>query len=248
MHSYNNYFSKVSNCSHPHACIIYDDLAAYRKIASRYIFEGLNTNEKCIMAVDNYQKRMVETDFANGNVDFHASIKSEKLTIVNARSSYSGKGGFDPDRTVKLWQEESKKAIKDGYDALRVLGEATFSIGGPELAEKLIYYENIMNKVLFPDFPFKSLCAYEKNAYRPEIIKAAISAHPILFHNTDLFLENIHYVPPEIHFKGNGTRDEIDLWLANVRHNNENLIALRESENKFRSMFAKSPFELSVFG
>ncbi|WP_022669070.1 PAS domain S-box protein [Desulfospira joergensenii] len=241
MYHFDNSFSKISNCSHPHACIIYDNLDAYRQIASRYILEGLNANEKCIMAIDKYNERMIEADFADTEVDFPACIENGKLTIINVQESYSGNGGFDPDETIKIWQKEATKAVNEGYDALRVVGEATFSINGPELAEKLIYYENIINEILFPNFPFKSLCVYDKNLYNPEVIRTAISAHPILFYNDDLYLENIHYVPPEIHFKGNGIRDEIDIWLANVKRNNENLIALHESVKNFRSMFEKAP-------
>ncbi len=222
--------------SHPHACIIYDDLAAYRRVVSGYIREGLSANEKCIMAVDQYTRKMIETDFADMAQDFQSAIESKRLTLIDVQNSYSGKEGFDPDRTIKIWQEASARSVDEGYDALRVVGEATFCLGEPEQVEKLIYYENIINEILFPDFPFKSLCAYNKGLYSPEVIRAAISAHPILFYNDDLFCENIHYVPPQIHFNGNRTRDEADIWLANVKRNNENLIELRNSEQRYREI------------
>ena len=230
MVSFDTIFPKVGGSSHPHACIIFDDLSCYRKVASKFILEGLSNNEKCIMAIDSYEQSMIAEDFSDAGVNINDYMGKGKLTILDVKKHYSGNGGFNPDQTIKIWQDLSKKATDEGYDALRVVGEATFSIGGPELADKLIYYENIMNEVLFPNYPFKSLCVYDKNLYQPEVIKAAICAHPILFYNDELYLENIHYVPPEIHFKSGNAQDEIDIWLENVKHNNDNLSSLRESE------------------
>ena len=63
----------------------------------------------------------------------------------------------------------------------------------------------------------------DKKRYSPEILKGAIQAHPILFYNDELFVDNIHYVSPEIHFQKGGAIEEIDIWLENVRRNNENV-------------------------
>jgi hypothetical protein len=225
MLNFDNAFSQVGNSAHPHACIIFDDLQSYRTIASTYILEGLKKNEKCVMAVDEYTSAMIAEDFLAAGEDVDGYLEKGRLVIVNVKESYAGNGGFDPDQTVKIWQKSCRNTVKQGYDALRVVGEATFSLGGPDLAGKLIYYENIINQVLFPEFPFKSLCVYNKNLYPPEIIKAAISAHPILFHNQELFLENIYYVPPHIHFEKHRVRDEIEIWLANIKRNDQNIHA-----------------------
>ncbi len=234
-------FSGTKFNSHPHACIIYDDLLHYRKVASYFIFDGLNKNEKCIMAVDEYHPDSIREDFEQADVDIDSYLKDGKLTLIDVKSSYSGNGGFDPDSTIKIWQKECNKAISEGYNGLRIVGEATFSLGNPDLVDKLIYYENIMNEVLFNKFPFKSLCVYNRKLYPLEIIKTAISAHPVLFYNDKLFRENIHYIPPEIYFKGKNTRDEVDIMLKNIQRNNDNLVALKDSETKFRMMFDKAP-------
>jgi PAS domain S-box-containing protein len=98
-----------------------------------------------------------------------------------------------------------------------------------------------MNDVLFKKFPFKSLCVYNRKLYPLEIIKTAICAHPILFYNDKLFGENIYYIPPEIYFKDENARDEIDIMLRNIQRNNDNIVALQDSETKFRMMFDKAP-------
>lgn len=235
------FYPLLDDTSHPHACILFDDIAHYRKVASRYILDGLRGNDKCMMAIDRYQRSFISEDFAELGHDLEYYLSLEKLTLIDVTKSYSGNGGFDPAKTVRIWQKETEKAVSQGYDALRVTGEATFALDSPELFEKLIYYENNMNQDLFPYFPFKSLCVYDKLLYPPDIIKEAIRAHPILFYNDEMFLHNIHYVPPNIHFQTDNQANEIDIWLDNVRQNNANIQAMYDNEAKFRGMFDKAP-------
>ena len=222
--------------SHAHACLIFDELACYRKVAFDYILEGIRSNEKCIMAIDSYSPGMIAEDFKRHGLCVDDYLKNGFLTIVDVQTSYAGDQGFEPEKTIEIWQRETRKAIAQGFGALRVVGEATFSIGKAELARKLIHYENLMNAVLFPYFGIKSLCVYDKSLYPPQIIKAAIKAHPTLFYNEEVFEENIHYIPPEVHFKSENEGEEIDFWLENVKRNNANIRSLRKSEEEFRTL------------
>ncbi len=236
-----NPFNTPTFLSHSHACLIFEVLAYYRDLASRFILDGLAGNEKCVMAVDTYTPQMVREDLAAVGVDFESAVEQGRLTLMEVRSAYADQGGFEPNATIDIWKEETEKAISQGYTALRVVGEATFSLGGDDKADKLIYYENIINHVLFNAYPFKSLCVYERRLYSSKVIKAAICAHPVFFYNDRFFKENIHYIPPEIHFNNETERDEIDIMIRNIDRHNVNLNALKESEAEFRMMFEKAP-------
>ena len=158
-------FPQHAGHSHPHVCIIFDILKSYRRVAFNFIREGLYENEKCIMAVDSYHKSLITKDFAMAGLDIEAYLQSGRFAIIDISASYANNGGFDPDSTVEIWKDESMRAASEGFHALRVVGEATFALEGPDLYEKLVYYENIINQVLFKKYPFKSLCVYEKNRY-----------------------------------------------------------------------------------
>ncbi|MBM9603663.1 PAS domain S-box protein [Desulfopila inferna] len=224
--------------SHSHACIIFDNFAHFRQVAAQYILDGLLDREKCFMAVDTYQKSYIAEDFLSLGYDVEDFISIGSLSIVDVKESYFEKDGFNPNKIEAFWIEQTKQAVSEGYKALRVVGEATFGLGSQNLSDKLMRYENIIKEVLFPHFPFKSLCAYDKSLYPAKVIKAAIRAHPILFYNNELFLQNIHYIPPEIHFQES---QELEIWLDNVRKNNENLKSLAEQETKFRLLFEEAP-------
>ena len=220
-----------------HVMLLYDSLEHYRYTACRYIRDGLEHNERCVMATDQYPHCMIKKDFAQQGFDIDPYIQKGQLILVNVRDSYNQDTGFDPDETMKKWQTMTDQACADGYNRLRAVGEATFVSGKPELYKDLIYYENIINRELFPDYPFLSLCVYAKELYPPKVIKAAIKAHPMLIYNTDLFSTNIYYVPPEIYFREQAQEKEIDRWLANMAATNASAQALIQSEKKFRTIF-----------
>ncbi|MCK9174866.1 MAG: MEDS domain-containing protein [Desulforhopalus sp.] len=222
-----------------HVMLLYDSLEYYRYTACRYIRDGLEHNERCVMATDEYPHDMIKKDFADMGFESAPYIEKGQLIFVSVKEAYSGNRAFDPNETMKDWQVMTDQACADGYNRLRIVGEATFggSRDTPESYRDLIYYENIINKDLFPFYPFLSLCVYAKELYPPEVIKAAIQAHPMLIYNDALFTTNIYYVPPEIYFQERAQEEEIDRWLANVAANNATAQELVESEKKFRTIF-----------
>lgn len=220
-----------------HVMLLYDSLEHYRCTACRYIRDGLEHNERCVMATDQYPHCMIKKDFSLQGFDIDPYVQKGQLILANVRDSYNQDTGFDPNETIKKWQTMTDQACADGYNRLRTVGEAIFVSDKPELNKELIYYENIINQELFPFYPFLSICVYAKELYPPEVIKAAIKAHPMLIYNDVLFNTNIYYVPPEIYFRENSQEKEIDRWLANMAATNASAQALAQSEEKFRTIF-----------
>ena len=220
-----------------HAMLLYDSLEHYRNLAARYVADGLMHNERCVMATDHYTPDQIRWDFENLGVDMDSFVQKGQLILVSVQESYSKGKEFDPDETLKTWQTLTDKACEDGFHRLRVVGEATFVAGKPELYKKLIYYENIINRELFPHYPHVSMCVYAKDRYPPEVIKAAIKAHPLLVYNDRVFSSNIYFIPPEIYFRKTAKEEEIDRWLGNMAANNTMAQALIRSEEKLRTIF-----------
>ncbi|WP_462325203.1 MEDS domain-containing protein [Desulfoplanes sp.] len=220
-----------------HVMLLYDSMDHYRRLASRYISDGLEKNDRCIMATDQYSPDQIRTDFDKLGVDMDRSIAKGQLILLSVKDSYSQTKEFDPDETLKIWQNLTDKACEEGYDRLRVIGEATFALAKPGLYKKLIHYENIINKELFPHYPHISTCIYAKDLYPPEVIKAAIQAHPMLVYNDRIYTTNIYYIPPEIYFRKRAKEREVDRWLDNMAANNSTAQALVQSEEKLRTIF-----------
>lgn len=202
-----------------HIMLLYDDHDDYRYVASRFIADGLNSLDCCVMAIDEYSREQVFTDLEELGVNAQEHLAKGNLLLVDVQEQYSSTTAFDPDATLRVWQKFISSAYKKKYHNVRIVGEATFSLANEGLGKKLIYYENMLNKELFPSFPHMSLCIYNKKRFSGEVLKAAVQAHPMMLYGRKIFKDNVYFVPPEIYFK-NQENQEIDLWLSNVEKNN----------------------------
>jgi len=223
-----------------HIMMLFEDIKDYRYAASQFIADGLKANDCCIMATDEYSHSLVIEDLAKHGIDARKHIDDGKLLLIDVIQHYSSGKGFNPDETLEGWQEFTSSAVEQGYENVRAVGEATFCLGGDGLEEKIIYYENILNRDLFPDYPFMSLCVYNKNRYSDKVLKAAVQAHPMMVYGKDIFKNNIYYIPPDVWLKNKKSESEIDVWLANVKHGNDLVQDLIRRDEKIQTIFDSS--------
>ena len=111
--------------SHAHACLIFDDLACYRKVAFDHILEGIRSNEKCIMAIDSYTPAMIAEDFKRHGLCVDDYLERGILTIVDVQTSYAGEQEFEPEKTIEIWQGGDAEG-----DCARLRGIASRRRGG----------------------------------------------------------------------------------------------------------------------
>ncbi|NDV27853.1 MEDS domain-containing protein [Desulfovibrio sp. JC010] len=220
-----------------HIMLLYDALEDYRYVSSRFIADGLQTNDCCIMATDEYSHDQVLKDLRQLGINHEKHLEDGSLILINVQEHYSAGKGFDPEETLTGWQEFTTQSINKGYDNVRAVGEATFAIGGEGLDKKLIYYENIINEKLFPHYPFMSLCVYNKNSYSNDVLKAAIQSHPMMVYGTEVYKHNIYFVPPGIYFGESEDKSEIDRLLTNVKTNNSLVQHIVKHEEKISTIF-----------
>ena len=216
-----------------HVLFLYENSCDYRYIASRFIADGLKFHECCVMAVDEYPHEQIIADLNDLGVHAQYHLNKGNLLLINVQEQYSSNAEFDPDKTLFTWQDFISSAYEKNYSNIRIVGEATFSLSDEVLKKKLIYYENLINKNLFPYFPHISLCVYNKKRYSDEVLKAAVQAHPMMVYGKKVYKNNIYFVPPEIFFQQQGT-EEIDLWLSNVEASNSHIQQLIENQEQLQ--------------
>ncbi|MFH1153009.1 MAG: MEDS domain-containing protein [Pseudomonadota bacterium] len=217
----------VRESTYTHACMIFDDIDCYRRIASEFVLEGLNENEKCIMVTGSYKQTMIAEDFAEAGVTLNDYLGNGKLSIIDADEFPSENRRFEPERVIDMWKVATDRAIAQGFKAFRLVCEPVFSLGRPEMFAERVNYQTFISEGLVPHYPFKYLLVFDRTLYPNEIIKKAISSNPILFYNDKLYTENIYFIPPEVHSKKSMVPDEIDAWLTNVEKNSENVRSLQ---------------------
>jgi len=220
-----------------HAMLLYEELEDYRHAATLFILDGLLSGDKCVMATDHYKQDLIYNDLSRHDIDVDACIEKGNLILIDVKEHYSAQKTFDPHETMDSWKSITSSAVDEGYKRVRAVGEATFALCEGDVDDQLIYYENIINQDLFPNFPFLSLCIYNKSLYPSEVVKSAIKAHPMLIYGRKIYKYNIYYVPPDIFFSDDKREGEIDRWLYNVESSNDIVRQITRNEEKIKRIF-----------
>ncbi|MBE0477866.1 diguanylate cyclase [Candidatus Aerophobetes bacterium] len=208
-----------------HLCFIYESAKEWRSAIIPFLKIGLKKGEKCIYIVDTHTADELRTYLCQENVDVNKFEASGQLLILHQKDSYTKGGSFDPGRMVSLLIDETKKAIKSGYSALRITGEMSWAIHGNPGSEKLIEYEVKLNKDFFPKYPCLVICQYDKRKFPPEIMKAVIMTHPLLVLDGRIY-SNFYYISPEKFLSKERAKYELEHWLNNIKQEAERDVQL----------------------
>ncbi len=138
---------------HDHLCLIYESREEWRAAAIPFIAIGLKQGQKCVYVVDAHTVDDIRRCLTEEGIDVASAEQSGQLVVLHDTEAYTRDGSFDPDRMIALLIEETKKAVADGYPALRVTGEMTWALRGHPGSEKVLEYEAKLNRDLFPNHP-----------------------------------------------------------------------------------------------
>jgi PAS domain S-box-containing protein len=178
-----------------HLCCLYETDEEHKSLLTPYMRFGLEKNEKVFYIVDSHTSQTVLDYLRDDGVDVDPYIQSGQLTILTVSESYMKGGIFDPDEMIKMLTEETKKAINEGYSALRVTGEMSWALKGLPGSERLIEYEAKLNE-FFPHNNALAICQYDMRLFKPEILLNVLLTHPIVVIGTRIY-ENFYFMPPE---------------------------------------------------
>ncbi|MCX7913908.1 MAG: MEDS domain-containing protein [Thermodesulfovibrionales bacterium] len=232
---------------HDHLCLIYESKDEWRAAIVPFISIGLKRGEKCLYIVDASTADEIRGYLHKEGIDVLRVEKSGQLSILHHSEAYTLDGLFDPDRMIKLLITETKKALSEGYIALRATGEMTWVLKGSPGSEKLLEYESKLNKDFFPKYPCLAICQYDRWRFEPEIIKGVLMTHPLLIKGDQIY-RNFYYIPPEEYLSHKFAEKEVEHWLNNLEREHK-LIEyifrsgegikkrIKESEETYRNIF-----------
>jgi hypothetical protein len=87
---------------------------------------------------------------------------------------------------VKFWEEATEQALGDGFTGLRGTGEMTWALGPEPGCERLIEYEQRLERYL-PGTKGTALCQYNRARFSAELLHDAIRSHHLLILGNRLF-------------------------------------------------------------
>ncbi len=231
---------------HDHACLIYGSENEWKDAVIPFLLAGLGRGEKCIYVAEAHRAVRIRSLLRRRGIKVRFMERQGHLVILDSSEVYAPGGVFEPGRMVRHLVKETKQALSKGSPALRVSGEMAWALKGLPGTDRLLEYEARLNSELFGPYPCAALCQYDSRLFGPDIIKAVIMTHPLVVYRRAVLRNFYHISPADLPV---GDRDPIEarLWLRNLqreqrleterRKAQENL---RESEERFRAIFANS--------
>ncbi|GEM_PF-1983929 len=216
---------------HDHLCLIYESENEWSEAIVPFIQTGLDQGQKCIYVVDTNTAKYIREVFKGADADLAGFEESGQFSILHERDTYTQEGFFDPDLLIS----ETKKALEEGYTALRVTGEMTWALRKYTGSERLLEYEAKLNRDFFPDYPCIAICQYNRWKFDPEIIKGVVLTHPQLIRGNRIY-RNFYYIEPEEYFNHKKSEREVQHWLNNLERERRFHESLKESEDRYRSV------------
>jgi two-component sensor histidine kinase len=211
-----------------HLCCIYETDEEHKSVITPYLRLGLENNEKVLYIVDENTAETVLNYLKDDGVDADQFLHNGQLSILNVTDSYMKDGVFDPDKMIKMLSDETGKALKEGYNALRVTGEMSWTLRGFPGSERLIEYEAKLNN-FFPKNECLAICQYDARIFDPEILMEILETHPLAIIGTEIY-ENFYYIPPHEFLSGKTPEKILEHWKKNLQLRKEIKTSLAEKE------------------
>lgn len=198
-----------------HLCLLYRTEEEHRAVITPFIRAGLEHNEKVLYITDVRTADTVVNYLDEDGVDVESFIESGQLNILTSDESYMKRGIFDPDSMLVMLDNETSKALDEGFDALRVTGEMCWALRELPGSDLLIVYEAKLNE-FFPGKQCLAICQYDMRRFAPGILKQVLQTHPFAIIGSEIY-HNHYYLPPEQFLADNREAAELQQWVHNLK-------------------------------
>jgi len=225
--------------AHDHLCLIYETREEWAETIVAFIIIGLKRGERCLCIADANRADDIRSLLTSAGVAVAAAERAGKLTMLNDAETYCRGGSFDPTLMIAFLKEETEKALEEGYPALRITGEASWVLQSVPGSERLLEYEAMLNRDLFPRYKCLALCQYDRWAFDPALIKGVILTHPKLVHRGHVY-RNIYHVPAADYLNATSAAHEAQHLLNSLERERLNRESLHAEEERYRTLFEQS--------
>ncbi len=223
-----------SGTLHDHLCLIYESFVEQCAAFVPFIRIGLERGEKCLYVADDNEAEAVLSAMRSYGIDVDAALASGALAVCGPQQSYLEQGYFDPERMMECLKHHIREAQRQGCSGLRIAGEMSWALGGDAGTDRLIEYENSLNRFL-PEHNCCALCQYNARRFSPDTIRDVICTHPFILFGTAM-CENFYFIPPDGFDMRNNAQSQVDFFLTNIKERKQTSDQLRYSEERQKNL------------
>ena len=166
-----------------HSCHFYSDRDQLLAALVPYFVAGLRGNERCrwVTAPPLPAREAIQAlRAASDGID--DAIEMDALRVLDFDEWYATSGKFKGLDLVQVWLEEEEQALADGYNALRISGNASF-LKPSELSTFMQYERHVTAR--FAGRRIVALCSYAVAQCNDRQMREVMNAHLCGFERTD---------------------------------------------------------------
>jgi PAS domain S-box-containing protein len=197
------------------ACFIYSNGDEHKAVVVPFVRAGLEQRQRVLYIYDSQSPENAMAVLRDGGVDIDRADGRGQMVFLSAKQMYGKGGGFSAERALDQLHAMTAMALADGWTALRVTSEMTWTLRQTQGTERLLEHEGRMG-AFFRDCAALGMCQYHRDKFPPEALLDVLLAHPVAVLGT----EAVHnfYFTPQAEISGSW-RSEATLvkWLSNLK-------------------------------
>jgi PAS domain S-box-containing protein len=160
-----------------HLCVLYKSEDELLEIWRAWIEDGLQSGQRVLLIMDVQDRKEALSRLGRMGREWEATLKEGRLDVLTVHESFLQQGNFNPESMVAFLNGKGQNARKDGYKALRVIGEMGWAIRDPNHLRLLLNYEASLGSLL-EAVPLVVVCLYDKRIFDEDFLVKVLMIHP----------------------------------------------------------------------
>jgi chemotaxis family two-component system sensor kinase Cph1 len=163
-----------------HICLIYSSARELVMTVRDFIVDGLAKRERCWYVASGGEDRAIRAALRSAGVDISAEVARGALRLIPATRAYLVHGEFDPEATVRVFNDAIEETLAAGFSGFRAAADMSWALEATDGIDHLITYEALL-RMLFENCQVIGLCLYDRRRMPLRVIDGALATHPLVY-------------------------------------------------------------------
>ncbi|MGN6670903.1 MAG: MEDS domain-containing protein, partial [Candidatus Nucleicultricaceae bacterium] len=162
-----------------HCCALTESMDQRKQIAKEFILKGLRSKKLFLYRRNDSTKDQIMSLLQEDLTHPESYLKSGQLQIVSFDEIFFENGQFNLAKRDSLMHELIESTKREGYSAIRAIGEMGWAAKNPIYLENLIKWEVIINQKFRDNPAFIGHCQYNIQDFSPSFLNRILEIHPV---------------------------------------------------------------------
>jgi two-component system, sensor histidine kinase PdtaS len=194
-----------------HLCFLFDSEQEKSQVVLAFVKLGLRRTEKVIYVKGACQSETIMEQFNDDDLDAEHHILTGQLRITNFAELSMYSSIFDPDRMLRLLQNETEISLGEGWHGLRIAIEMTWVLKGLPGSSRLVEFESKAN-AYYCHSKCLAMCLYDLRYFSPLQLLYVLATHPTVIFRGQV-CDNIFYRIPQSFITRKSALTVLNDWL-----------------------------------